>query len=90
MNDNRDNLIERIKKSFHRLFSFSHLIYTTSFFLIIIVITMLSLFPDENIGNIVLFVTITFTLMYLVLMFIDLDIRFIISFIATFITICLD
>lgn len=58
----------KFKTTFHKLFSYSHILYTVLFFVIIIVITVLSLFPRENIGNIVLMVTISFSLTYIILM----------------------
>ncbi|MFX0019407.1 MAG: hypothetical protein ACFFBT_14320 [Promethearchaeota archaeon] len=73
MNENINTIKDKetIKTRFHRLFEHSHIIYTILFFLIIIVITVLSLYPKEDIGNIVLIVTISFTLTYLILMFIS-------------------
>jgi len=73
MNENINTIKDKetIKTRFHRLFEYSHIIYTILFFLIIIVITVLSLYPKEDIGNIVLVVTISFTLTYLILMFIS-------------------
>ncbi|MFX0181067.1 MAG: hypothetical protein ACFE78_12825, partial [Candidatus Hodarchaeota archaeon] len=73
MNENIDTIKDKgtIKSRFHRLFEQSHIIYTILFFLIIIVITILSLYPKEGIGNVVLVVTISFTLTYLILMFIS-------------------
>jgi len=73
MNENIDTIKDKgvIKTRFHRLFEHSHIIYTILFFLIILVITVLSLYPKEDIGNIVLIVTISFTLTYLILMFLS-------------------
>ena len=58
----------KFKTTFHKLFSYSHILYTILFFVIIIIITVLSLFPRQNIGNIVLTVTISFSLTYVILM----------------------
>jgi hypothetical protein len=73
MNENINTIKDKepIKTNFRRLFEQSHIIYTILFFLIIIVITVLSLYPKEDIGNIVLVVTISFTLTYLILMFLS-------------------
>ncbi|MFX1497892.1 MAG: hypothetical protein ACFFBH_10220 [Promethearchaeota archaeon] len=70
MNEEKKSLRERLSiiTSFHRLFSLSHMVYTILFFIILVIITILILFPIEGIGNTALYITISFALSYTILM----------------------
>ncbi|MFX1353993.1 MAG: hypothetical protein ACFFGP_08545 [Promethearchaeota archaeon] len=57
-----------LKASFHSLFSISHIVYTALFFIILMIITILILFPRVGIGNVVLYIIISFALSYTILM----------------------
>jgi hypothetical protein len=58
----------KIDDFFHKIFSPKHLMYTIVFFLVILIITILSLSPAPNLGNAVLFFATTFSLTFLILM----------------------
>lgn len=70
MSEEKDSIWKKLslKTSFHKLFSFSHIVYTILFFIILLIITILILFPREGIGNVALYITISFALSYTVLM----------------------
>ncbi|MFX1358397.1 MAG: hypothetical protein ACFFA8_14080 [Promethearchaeota archaeon] len=60
----------KIDDFFHKIFSPNHLIYTIVFFLVIIIITLLSFSPSPNLGNAVLFFASMFSLTFIILMII--------------------
>ncbi|MFX0174970.1 MAG: hypothetical protein ACFE85_01915 [Candidatus Hodarchaeota archaeon] len=66
----RVNFKGKIDDFFHKIFSPNHIMYTIVFFLVILIITILSFSPSPNLGNIVLFFATTFSLTFLILMII--------------------
>lgn len=61
-----------LNKHFYKIFSDSHLFYTIIFFVAAFLIAVLSLIPLANVGNIVLFLSTSISLSYIILMFIGL------------------
>ena len=60
-----------LDKHFFRIFADSHIVYTLIFFISAIIIALLSIFPYA--GDIILFLAVTFSLTFILLMFFGLS-----------------
>ncbi len=58
-----------LDKYFHKIFNNSHFFYTIIFFILAILISLLSLIPISAIGNIILFLAIVTSITFILLMF---------------------
>jgi hypothetical protein len=58
-----------LDKYFHKIFNNSHFFYTIIFFLLAMLIALLSLIPGSVIGNIILFLAIVTSITFILLMF---------------------
>ncbi|MFX1276176.1 MAG: hypothetical protein ACFFBP_22465 [Promethearchaeota archaeon] len=63
---------DKLDKTFHKIFSNSHLIYTLLFLLIILLILLFSITQDPQIGNIALFIATTSALTFIFMMILSL------------------
>ncbi|MBY9014251.1 MAG: hypothetical protein KGD68_01025 [Candidatus Lokiarchaeota archaeon] len=61
-------IIERLSKLFHKIFEPSHIFYTITFFIVVVVISLLSFIANPIIGNVLLFIASTFSLAFIFLM----------------------
>jgi len=61
-------ITERLSKLFHKIFEPSHIFYTISFFIVVIVISLLSFIANPIIGNVLLFIASTFSLAFIFLL----------------------
>ena len=60
---------DKLDKYFHKIFNNSHFFYTIIFFILAILIALLSLIPISAIGNIILFLAIVTSITFILLMF---------------------
>lgn len=60
-------IIEKLSNLFHKIFEPSHIFYTITFFIIVIMISLLSFFGNPIIGNVLLFTASTFSLTFIFL-----------------------
>ena len=60
-------IIERLSKLFHKIFEPSHIFYTITFFIVVILISLLSFIANPIIGNVLLFIASTFSLTFIFL-----------------------
>jgi len=58
-----------LDKYFHKIFNNSHFLYTILFFLIALILSLLSLIPGQAIGDFILLFASTFALTFILLMF---------------------
>ncbi len=72
MSNNSEELTlkEKIRVTFHNIFSMSHAVYSITFFVIMVICIFLSFNPIQAIANVVLFIVTTFALTFLFLIFI--------------------
>lgn len=60
-------ITDRISKLFHKIFEPSHILYTITFFIIVIMISLLGFIANPIIGNVLLFIASTFSLTFIFL-----------------------
>ena len=60
-------ITDRISKLFHKIFEPSHIFYTITFFIIVILISLLGFIANPIIGNVLLFIASTFSLTFIFL-----------------------
>ncbi len=60
-------ITERISKLFHKIFEPSHIFYTITFFIIVIMISLLGFIANPIVGNVLLFIASTFSLTFIFL-----------------------
>ncbi|MBD3211836.1 MAG: hypothetical protein GF311_04435 [Candidatus Lokiarchaeota archaeon] len=63
---------EFLNKNFYKIFNDSHIFYTIIFFISALFVALLSLVPLTNVGNVVLFLSTSISLTFILLMFIAL------------------
>jgi len=66
----KEKVTELVDKQFHRIFNPSHLFYTIVFIIVAAIIALFSFFPGDLSGDIALFLAATFSLMFIILMFV--------------------
>lgn len=60
-------IIEKLSKMFHKIFEPSHIFYTITFFIVVIIISLLGFIANLIIGNVLIFVASTFSLTFIFL-----------------------
>jgi len=60
-------IIEKLSKLFYKIFEPSHIFYTITFFIVVIMISLLSFIANPIIGNVLLFIASTFSLTFIFL-----------------------
>ncbi len=60
-------ITEKLSKLFHRIFEPSHIFYTITFFIVVVIISLLSFIASPIIGNVLLFIASTFSLTFIIL-----------------------
>ena len=60
-------ILDKLSKLFHKIFEPSHIFYTITFFLVVVLISLLSFFANPIIGNVLLFIASTFSLTFIFL-----------------------
>jgi len=58
---------ERLSKLFHKIFETSHIFYTITFFIVVILISLLSFIANPIVGDVLLFIASTFSLTFIFL-----------------------
>jgi len=59
--------IDKLSKIFHKIFETSHIFYTITFFIVVILISLLSFIANPIMGNVLLFIASTFSLTFIFL-----------------------
>ncbi|MBA7590699.1 hypothetical protein ES708_32828 [subsurface metagenome] len=60
-------IIDKLSKLFHKIFEPSHIFYTITFFIVVIMISLLGFNANLIIGNVLLFIASTFSLTFIFL-----------------------
>lgn len=68
--ENELSLKEKVRETFHNIFSMSHAVYSICFIVVLLSCIVLSFNPIQGLGNVVLFIVTSFALTFLIFIFI--------------------